>query len=152
MATLPPLADVNDLSIWIGESISTASEIDRANLALRFASALVRKEARRTWVDEAGDLEAVPDDVQLVTLASAARGFTNPDGIIDESLDDWRGRRLDEAAGFALTEAEKALLADYRGASRGGIGTIATTRGDIGAPDDLRWIINGPDPTNPWWE
>lgn len=146
-----PLASVGDLSDWIGEPIASETDFRRAELALKFASAVVRRASRCTWVDGEGALLPVPDDVMLVTLASAARGYTNPDGFIDESLDDWRGRKPEDAASFALTTAEKELLAGYGTSRRGGIGTVSTTRGDIGAPNQAV-VVNGPDPMNPWWD
>lgn len=152
MATPSPLATVGDLADWIGEPIvAESADARRAEMALRMASAIVRQESRRTWLDEDGVLiDPLPDAVTMVVLSSAGRGYSNPDNFADESLDDWRGRRPDDMVGFQLTAPERNLLAPFTGSKHRGIGTISTTRGDIGAPDDRSWIVNGPDPANPW--
>lgn len=155
----PTLATVAELSEWLGEQIggSTPEQVadqKRAEWALRMASALVRAESGRSWLDgNGGLLPQIPDQVQLVTLAAAARAYSNPDGgsVVSESIDDYQYREAEQQeAGVYLTASERALLAPFAGGALAGIGTISTTRGDYDAPDDLSWIRNGPDPMNPW--
>lgn len=137
--SLPPLATVDDLIDWIGEPISEATDLTRAEGTLALASALVRRETERTWVDDEGNLAAnLPDDVRLVTLACAARGYLNPEGVVDESIDDYRGRKIVQEAGLYLTASERDLLAPLAGRPHQGLGTVATTRGER-APFDLAW-------------
>lgn len=134
MAAPTPLASVPDLSDWLGETIG-AAEQQRAGWALRAASALVRQETGKTWLDDNGALlDPLPDDVAVVTLACAARGYINPRGVADasETVDDYSHReqtKVDEA-GFYLTESEKQLLGTLTGATSS-IGTISTERGDL---------------------
>ncbi len=129
-----PLASVPELADWLGENI-TVADSRRAEWALRAASALVRRETGKTWLDDAGALvDPLPDDVIVVTLACAARGFVNPQGATDtsESVDDYSHREQTrvEEAGFYLTESEKQLLGALPGALSA-IGTIGTERGDL---------------------
>lgn len=134
MPTPTPLASADDLADWLGETIP-AGDSARAEWALRAASALVRRETGKTWLDDNGDLvDPLPDDVIVVTLACASRGFVNPQGASDvsESVDDYSHReqvKVDEA-GFYLTESEKQLLGTLTGANSS-IGTISTYRGDL---------------------
>lgn len=138
MTALPPFATVDDLSDWIGEPISGDDET-RAGGVLSLASALVRRETERTWVTESGDLaDPLPEPLRLVTLACAARGYLNPEAHVDESLDDYRGRRLVQEAGLYLTASERDLLAPLAGRPHQGLGTVSTTRGER-APFDLAW-------------
>jgi hypothetical protein len=60
----------------------------RAVAALADASAVVRSVARKTWVDEDGNLEPVPPVVEQVTIAAAIRVFRNPDGFAQASVGD----------------------------------------------------------------
>ena len=91
MAAPTPLAEVNDLAGWLGESIAAGADTVRAGWALRMASALVRAEAGRTWLTEAGALDDPPEVAVLTTLAAAGRAYVNPDGgtVVSESLEDY---------------------------------------------------------------
>lgn len=133
---LPPLADVEALAGWLGEPISAEGDVSRAEGVLGLASSLVRREVGLTWVT-LGVLDAdVPDEAVQVTLACAARGYANPEGIVDEGVDDSRARRLVQEAGLYLTASERALLAGLRETGPKGLGTVATTRWDpaVAAP------------------
>jgi hypothetical protein len=139
-----PLADVEALSDWIGEPIVEDVDIKRAELALRMASALVRRESGRNWLDDAGlVLATTPDDVTVVTLTVAGRGYTNPQGWETEAVDDWQGRRDLDEVGMYLTISEKSLLSRFAGKQHRGLGTVATTRG-VFDDDRETWVINGP--------
>jgi hypothetical protein len=133
---LPPLADVSALADWLGESISDAGDVSRAEGVLGLASSLVRREVGLTWVTD-GALDAdVPDEAVQVTCACAGRGYANPEAEIDGGVDDSRSRRLVQEAGLYLTASERALLAGLRQTGPKGIGTVATTRWDpdVAAP------------------
>lgn len=145
MAAPIPLAKVEELSDWLGEPIIELADTRRAELALRFASALVRRESGRNWVAEDGSLlPTLPDDVALVTLTVAARGYSNPEGWEDEAVDDWRGRRDLDEIGMHLTRSEKDLLAQFAGKSFRGLGTVSTTRGPVFDTEHETWVVNGP--------
>lgn len=148
---LPLLATVANLSDWLGEPIADDTpDGKRAGMALAMASALVRDETLRDWVTEDGLLvDSLPEAVRLVTLACAARGYTNPRGLTDasEALDDYNRReqvRVEEA-GLYLTASERGMLARYAGRPHRGISVLHTTRDDI-AGEDPSWVINGPSP------
>lgn len=146
MAAPISLAGVPDLADWLGETI--VSDDKRAGWALRAASALVRQETGKSWLDDDGTLvDPLPDDVAVVTLACAARGYVNPRGVTDasEAVDDYNHReqvRVDEA-GFFLTESEKQILGALTGATSS-IGTISTERGDlcpVPCDDEDEWLL-----------
>lgn len=141
-----PLADVTSLSDWLGEPIVTEADVRRAGLALRLASALVRRESGRNWLTEDGSMLTypLPDDVTLVTLTVAGRGYSNPEGWEDEAVDDWRGRRDLDEIGMYLTRSEKDLLAAFATKPFRGLGTVTTTRGPVFDIDRETWVINGP--------
>lgn len=141
MAFKPSLATVADLAEWLGESIdANTPDGKRAATQLAMASSLVRRETGRTWLDDSGAaLDDVPDDVALVTLACAARGYTNPRGLTDvsEALDDYNRREQTkvEESGLYLTASEIALLAPFAGVAHQGLTTVTTTRGESGHRD-----------------
>lgn len=119
---LPPLATVADLEKRLGETL-TGADRDRAEEALSDASALVRAEARRRWVDPDGVLVPPPDAVVTVVKQAATRAYRNPEGYAAENLGEY-GYRL-EAVGVYLTDEEKRVV---RAASVGwgGTGSIRT--------------------------
>lgn len=126
---LPVLASVTDLEARLGLDPETLAEanLGRARAALADASALVRMEARRTWVDAAGVLSAVPDAIVRVVLGAAMRTYTNPDGVIQESVGPFT-RRLNELdTGVYLTKAELDIVRRFRPAY-GELWTLRTQR------------------------
>jgi len=147
------LAGVTELADWLGEPIVADSANDkRAQLCLRLASALVRKEAGRTWTDDLGNvIDPVPDDAVMVTLYCASRVYDNRNaqtmGAIDDSREGWK---VDEAGAY-LTESEKRMLSQFKATSWRGLGTVATTREDS-VPASNGWV---PTPTPgvefPWY-
>lgn len=146
---LPPLASVEQLADWLGEPISDAPDISRAGGALRTASALVRRETGRTWVDPDNPKVLngqVPEEAEIVTLQAAARGYTNPDALTSERIDDAQVARKVEEAGVYLTASERDLLAPLAGRAHQGLGTVSTFRGDTPPVWDSWWWINGPTP------
>lgn len=132
MATLPPLASVEALSDWIGEPITADSaDAKRAEGALRLASQLVRRVSRRTWMDGEELVDDLPDEVELITKACAAREYLNPEHHDTVRTDDFYGTVKVEETGMYLTDSEKDLLRSLTTANSSGLGTVATTRGDI---------------------
>lgn len=134
MAAPATLAGVTELADWIGEPIPADSpESKRAEMCLRIASALVRAEAGRTWLGADGiKLDGVPEDAVMVTLYCAGRVFDNREAQTRASIDDSDGQwRVDESGAY-LTASEKRMLSKFRKSATGGLGTVATTRGECG--------------------
>lgn len=148
---LPPLASVTNLSDWIGEPIAEEEDRKRAEGVLRLASALVRAFVGTRWYTDTGDLTDVPEGVADVTLAVAARGYTNPEGWTGERQDDWggSGRKVEEA-GLYLTASEKVILDEHRPAKVSGLGVVATTRMPARAPG-AGWVPTEDGPLFPWY-
>ena len=126
---LPALASVEDLEARLGLDPDTLQDanLGRARAALADASALVRYEARRTWVDEAGALSVVPDAIVRVVLGAAQRNYTNPDGVIQESAGPFARQLSQESTGVYLTKVEMDIVRRFRAAG-GELWTLQTTR------------------------
>lgn len=139
---LPAFAEVSNLADWLGEQITEPGDVTRAQGVLRLASALVRRGTKKPWTDENGHLlPDLPDDLQLVTLAAAARGYTNPEANTLEGVDDGQVQRKVEESGVYLTKSEQGLCDALRGATHSGLSTVSTTRGES-APHSLRSVTN----------
>lgn len=142
------LATVEDLAAYIGDPIVEDVEVKQAEALLAQASSLVRAEAKnKTWGFEPGE---VPEQAHWVTLACAARGFTNFEGFEYESVDDWRagGRKVEEA-GLYLTATERRTLQELRPA-RGPLGTVSTYR-DFDTETGAIWTpVEGTRSKFPW--
>jgi hypothetical protein len=99
VAVLPALADIDALEAWTGDTIP--DDDPRALAVLAAASALVRSETRRTWLDDMGALAAVPDELGMVVVQVAARKWLNPEDVIQDGTGpftarwsrSWTGRR-----------------------------------------------------------
>lgn len=126
---LPALAPVEDLEARLGLDPGTLvdANLGRARAALADASALVRMEARRTWVDEAGALTVVPDAIVRVVLGAAQRGYTNPDGATQESAGPFARSFNPDAVSVYLTRPELDIVRRFRPAG-GELWTLQTTR------------------------
>lgn len=147
-----PLATPEDLSDWLGEPITEEADVKRAERVIRFASALVRKESGRTWVQDDGTtlVADLPDDISMVVVQAAARAFENPNGQTSDGLDDWRGTFKVEEVGVYLTATEKSMVGRFRSVNTGGLGTIATTREDS-VPASTGWVpTDTPNVYFPW--
>lgn len=145
------LATVAELADWIGEPIvDDSAEAKRAELCLRAASALVRSESGRTWLDDAGLLGDVPDNVRMVTLYCASRVFDNREGQNRWNVDDAGGGWKVEEAGAYLTASEKEMLSGYAQRRHRGLGTVSTTRGDLAGPV-TGWVPTQDGPPFPWY-
>lgn len=147
-----PLASVEELADWLGETIPIDSAEDkRAAMCLRAASALVRKESGRTWLLDDGSLvEPLPEDVKMVTLYCASRIFDNRNAQTRGGVDDYsEGWKVDEAGAY-LTASERRMLAPFRGSSVGGLGVVSTTRSE--APVTSGWVpTDTPGVYFPWY-
>ena len=145
------LASVAELSDWLGEPIvDNSAEYKRAELCLRAASALVRSEAGRTWLDETGELLPVPEAAHMVTLYCASRVFDNREGQNRWNVDDAGGGWKVDEAGAYLTASEKDQLSGFAGRRHGGLGTVSTTRGDLAGPS-TGWVSTMDGPLFPWY-
>lgn len=130
MADPVTLATVGELADWLGEPIVEDSvEGKRAAMCLRAASALVRKESGRTWLQESGQVVTdLPDDVKMVTLYCASRVFDNRNAQTDGGIDDYReGWKVDESGAY-LTASERRQLSGFRDAASSGLGVVSTVR------------------------
>lgn len=153
MATPATLAGVQELADWIGEPIATESaEFKRAQMCLRIASALVRRESGQTWLADGGVLQdPVPEDAVMVTLYCAGRVYDNREAQTRGSIDDYDGSWKVDESGAYLTASEKRMLARFKSSGMGGIGSIATTRESSPAPLN-GWVPTPtPDVFFPWY-
>lgn len=152
MAEPETLATVGELADWLGEAIDvTSAEGKRAAMCLRAASALVRKESGRTWLEGGTLIEPLPDDVKMVTLYCASRVFDNRNAQTRGSLDDYtEGWKVDEAGAY-LTSSERRMLAPFRAVVVGGLGVVSTTRREPPAVAS-GWVpTDTPDVYFPWY-
>lgn len=135
MATPKPLAGVDELADWLGETITDGTaDHKRALLCLRMASTLVRTEAGKSWLKDDGGLDSPPEVAVMVTIYCASRVFENREaqtrGGIDDLTESWKV----EEAGAYLTASERRQVAALRGGTPG-LSTIGTTRVDeVSAP------------------
>lgn len=152
MAAPATLAGVSELSDWIGEPIPEGVESKRALMCLRIASALVRRESGRTWLDDAGVLaDPVPEDAVMVTLYCASRVYDNREAQTRGSIDDADGSWKVDESGAYLTASEKRMLTQFKASNSGGLGVVATTRDDSPAGSN-GWVpTTTPDVYFPWY-
>jgi hypothetical protein len=142
---LPPLATLEALSERLG-ILPDAETLDGAQAlaALDDASALVRSEAGKEFVDESGDVVNVPDIIVSITLASAFRAVRNPDGTTQATVGDVSVSYTREGAGGAvfLTRAEQKAV--RKAAGRSGVNALVL--------ETPHGIQEGPRPGDEWWE
>ena len=121
----PPFAEVSDLAAWVGQEIPGGDK--RAAAVLLAASHAIISEVGTAVADE---WEAVPGDVNAITVQVAARVWFNPQGLVSDSIDDY-SRRWSESSesGIYLTAGERDLLSKYRTKPKG-LWSLGTTRGD----------------------
>ncbi|MGE3811521.1 MAG: hypothetical protein AB7I24_08220 [Candidatus Nanopelagicales bacterium] len=147
-----PLVDLDEFSASLpADAPSVDDQSTRATWLLAAASALVRTEARRSFLDEAGTL-VVPDQVVMIVCAAAGRAWMNP--TMSESVqagpfaNRWGARGVE---GVYLTDAEKQTIADLYPVSRPGVWSLSTTRGDY-LDDTAYQPVDGTDEPFPWWK
>lgn len=121
------LASVADLQARLGR-VFDVDETQQALALLDDASALVRDEAGRTWLDDSGALTEVPASIRAVVLRAAERAVRNPDGFRSESAGDYSYQRAETESGVFLTDAERRRIRQAIG--RSGLWTQPVTRGD----------------------
>jgi hypothetical protein len=138
--SLPPLADVDALEVWLGRTFSAAEE-PRAEAVLAGVSSRVRSVARRTWEDD-----PVPAEIEDVTIRVAARVLANPLNAQQSSTGPF------SASGIRVefTAEERAVIARYR-AEASGLWTMGTTRNDA-AGDTIYVPVVGSDKPMPLLE
>lgn len=133
---LPPLALVPDLEARLVAPITDPHQRERAESLLADASALVRWEAGRDWVDDVGQLTTVPDIAFMITLQAALRAFYNPAQVSSQQL----GAASVRYGDVWLTSAERNRLADL-GGTRGNMQSIQMSGGyGFEGPENLGWV------------
>lgn len=99
---LPPLASTDDLDARLPAGLADADP-DAAAAALDDASAIVRDEAGKTWLDEDGELTDVPAMVVAITCACAIRA-------LNRSLIYGADGQAQDSSGLYLKKDEKRRL------------------------------------------
>lgn len=122
------LASVVDVEVRLGRELVDA-ELGRVAALLDDASALVRDQAGRTWVDaETGDPLPVPASIRYVVLRMVDRAVRNPNAFSAEAAGDYSYQRTDVQPGVYLTDDERAIIRKAVGKS--GLWTQPVTRGE----------------------
>lgn len=117
--TLKTLADVSALELRLGLEIGSlqGADLARAKASLEDASALVRAEAGKPWLE--GDVVTAPAQVLTVVIKASIREFKNPDGFTSEQMGDY-SYRTDNVGGVYLTEEERRIVRDAAGSAAHG--------------------------------
>lgn len=123
---LPPLADIQALADSLGLPEAQVGADLRAHAVLRSASAFVRHEVRKTWVDAAGELFNVPDVIPELVVEIAAAAYRNPDGLSAETLGNYSYTRPGGNSAI-LTASQRALIGRLR--AKPPLWSLPTTRG-----------------------
>jgi len=130
MTTLPP--PVSALAAWVAQTI--ADDDARAVAVLSAATNRVQGYARMDWTsDEATD---APADVVDIVVQVAARVWLNPNpNLRSKAIGPFTEGYFDAAGGLYLTDDERAVLDRFL-SNASGLGTISTTRDEIGGVYD----------------
>lgn len=120
---LPPLATLDDLEVRAGQQDDAA----RAEAVLADASALIRGEAGKTWVDSL-NVPNPPDQIVTLVLKVAKRALDNPEGLTSETYPEYAWRKDGAEDGVYLTDKECKIV--RRCAGKSGLWTQATTKLD----------------------
>lgn len=123
------LASVVDVETRLGRPFEQ-SELGRVGALLDDASALVREEAGRSWVDAEGNPKPFPASIRTIVLRVVDRAWRNPEGFSAESDGDYSYQRTNVQPGVYLTEQEAKAV--RRAAGKSGLWTQPTTRGGPG--------------------
>lgn len=125
--TMLSLATVADLEVRQGLSIGDLQDANlaRAQAALEDASALVRAEAGKTWLDSGGVTVTAPAQVVTIVIKAALREYKNPDSFTSEQLGDY-SYRTDAVGGVYLTEDERRIIRAASGNTSHGLWTVRT--------------------------
>jgi hypothetical protein len=137
---LVSLAIVADLENRLGvpEGSLEGADLARAKAALDDASALVRAEAGRDWIDDEGNAVA-PAAVVTVVLRASAREYQNPRGFSSELLGEYQYQTR-QTSGVYLTDDERRIVK----VSSGWAGT-----GSIRTPSP--YGLSAADVVDPWF-
>lgn len=133
---LPALATLPDLEDRLGHGIP-ADQTAQAYARLRDASAIVRAYAGVDWVNDAGNLDAVPDGVAGVVASMVERATRNPDGITQETTGPFN-RSFGSTASERLYMTRMERMVVRAAAGRSEIGTMSFSRGQIETGDVRR--------------
>lgn len=128
------IAEVTELASALQTDVDTAT----ANLLLLdLAQGLI--------VEKIGVHDPWPTTAKAIALAAAARAYSNPDGLKQETTGGTTDIRVDEAArmGVYLTKGEKQELSDWLCGPGGS--TVGKPQGSF--PAARSW----PDPAEPCW-
>lgn len=133
-----PLADLAGMEVRLRRALSDA-EATAAEAAIDDATALVRAETGRTWLDENG----TPDpQVAGIVLSVALRAFRNPEGFSSQTVGSWTGTvgggGQDVASGVYLTTHERRQLQSLMGA--GGLVSLTVVRPEFIGDDGTVWV------------
>lgn len=135
--SLPSLATVDDIEARAPDL--TVDETQAVAL-LADASALIRAEANRGWVNDAGtELEGVPDGIPGICARMVIRVLRGgEDGIRQESEGNYNVTYAD--TGLYLKATEKRFIA--RAVGQGGPFSISTYGevGYLGTTEDVDWL------------
>ena len=125
--TLKALAEVSALELRLGLEIGSlqGADLARAQASLEDASALVRAEAGKPWLDGDGSTVTAPAQVVTIVIKASLREFKNPDGFTSEQIGDY-SYRTDNTGGVYLTEDERRIVRDAAGTSGNGLWTVRT--------------------------
>lgn len=123
------LASVNQLEARLGFDPDSLAgpDLARAKAALDDASALVRMEARRTWIDPDTGVVSAPDVIVRVVLGAAQRNWVNPEAVVQETVGPFSRRLNETETGVYLTKAELEIVRRFR-PSGGELWTLRTER------------------------
>lgn len=142
MADRPTLASTAKLYEKIGYEPDGA-EATRAEDCLVEASELIRDEAEKTWLNDAGDaVVSVPAIVERICLAAAYRGFDNARALSQRSIGDdsksWDRTGVEGGAQVYLTATEKRRVRKAAGGSTfQSVTMVSPYSGDTVAADYL---------------
>lgn len=133
-----PLADLTGMEVRLRRSL-TGLEATAAEAAIDDATALIRAESGRTWLDEDG----LPDPrVANLVLAVALRAFRNPEGYSSQTVGSWTGTvggtGQDVASGVYLTAHERRQLQALMGA--GGLISVPVERPELIGSDGAVYV------------
>jgi hypothetical protein len=138
------IASVDDLATWLGVEITNE---ERAEAILAAASTLVRSKSGRAWVDASGVQLADADDddfdiVKTIVVQVAARVWTNPHGITQETTGPYsRSTAAWAALGLSLTESEADMLPILLDSKRPALWSMRTTRAESDVPDRYLEVV-----------
>lgn len=131
MASLPPLASVDDLIARLGSEITVEADVTRAEAAIEDVSAFIREEAHATWVSpDDPNVSAAPAIIRTIALRVAERSYRNPEGFSSESAADYSYQRNGSTGEGGLYFTERELKQIRRAAGRSGLWAQPTTRGE----------------------